>query len=138
VFGDDAFVIPACIAITSVMPVAVSNIYGMPEGLALDADAFSIPNNAPPASQLQAFDANAFNMQCMPAVALPTEPHHTPRNPVSPTFSQSGEYLHFTGDESLTYQQSCVSPSGEYLHILLVMSHLHIFRDAAHDTKLNL
>jgi len=122
VFGDDAFVIPACIAITSVIPVAVNDIGGvpvpinyihsMPEGLALDADPFSIPDSAPAASQLQAFDANAFNMQCVPAAALPTEPHDTPSNPVSPTVSQSGEYL----------------------HILLVMSPLHIFRDAAHDT----
>jgi len=88
----------------------------MPEGLALDVDAFSIPKNAPLASQLQVFDVNAFDMQCMPAAALPMEPHHTPSNPVSPTVPQSGEYL----------------------HILLVMSPLHIFRDAAHDAKLNL
>jgi len=97
VFGDDAFVIPACIAITSVMPAAVNDIggvpapinyiHGMPEDLALDADAFSIPDSAPPASQLQAFDANAFNMQCMPAAALPMEPHDAPSNPVSPTVS---------------------------------------------------
>jgi len=70
------------------LPLApVNYIHGMPEGLALDADAFFIPNSAPPASQLQAFDANAFNMQCMPAVALPMEPHHAPSNPVSPTVS---------------------------------------------------
>ena len=97
VFGDDAFVIPACIAITSVMPAAVNDIggvlapsnyiHGMPEGLALDADAFSIPDSAPPASQLQAFDANAFDMQCMPAAALPMEPYDAPRNPVSRTVS---------------------------------------------------
>jgi len=49
----------------------------------------------------------------MPAVALPTEPHDTPSNPVSLTVSRSGEYLH-------------ISP---------VMSPLHIFRDAAHDTS---
>jgi len=126
VFGDDAFVIPACIAITSVMPAAVNviggvpapvnYIHGMPEGLALDADAFSIPDSAPPASQLWAFDANAFDMQCMPAVALLTEPHDAPSNPVSLT----------------------VFRSGEYLHISLVMSPLHIFRDTAHDAKLNL
>jgi len=69
VFGDDAFVIPACVAITSVMPAAVNDIggvpapinyiHGMPEGLARDADAFSILDSAPPASQLQASDANA-------------------------------------------------------------------------------
>jgi len=69
VFGDDAFVIPTSIPITSVMLAAVNviegmlapvnDIDGMPEGLALDADAFSIPNDAPPACHLQAFEANA-------------------------------------------------------------------------------
>jgi len=97
VFGDDAFVIPACVAITTIMlaavndiggvPVPINYIHGMPEGLALDADAFSIPDSAPPASQLWAFDANAFDMQCMPAAALPMEPHDAPSNPVSPTVS---------------------------------------------------
>jgi len=105
-------------------------------------DAFSIPDNAPLASQLQAFDANAFNMQCMPAAALPTEPHHTPSNPVSLTVSQSGEYLHILPVMSPLHISNpvslTVSPSGEYLHISPVMSPLHIFRDAAHDTKLNL
>ena len=91
----------------------------MPEGLALDADAISIPNNAPPASQLQAFDANAFDIHCMPAAVLSMEPHHASSNCVSPV-------------------TTAVSPSGEYLHIWTVMSPLHIFRDAVHNAKLNL